>query len=318
MSISNFALWFLWAAPLYVLIALIVIIATTAKSGRENPDISEIEIWLWSLLRNGFDGETVLFRQERTGRFVRFEKYVDAGGVAGIALTFPEIRWGREYLPRLRAYCEDHGLSFQGSTDEGLGEKGYARVKFGRDVKGAFALSKKLWTEFYCYGEHDGYLRQVGDFSTVGELTDFPQRTMNRPELMERFFRYLNARLKHTGMPWLRVNSGYGLFGFAALTLGAAVAVLAAIVGLPISTPLSLSESPGWQMEFGSIRAEGSRVSLAFFFMYLLSFKVLRQCLRIGLFHPQGTTRIEKIVLAPKRLVFVAIPIAVVIIWLGI
>ena len=113
MSLSSLAVWFLWAALCYVAVGLAGLSVQASRCRNENPEFSEIKIWLWCLLRNGFDGENVLFHDDRKRRFIRFEKYTDDDGISGIELTFPEIGWGEELLPRLRTHAEHKGLTFR-------------------------------------------------------------------------------------------------------------------------------------------------------------------------------------------------------------
>ena len=169
MSLSSIAIWFLWAALCYEAVLIAVIVLTWRFEEEERPEPSRIKYWLYCLLRNGYDGESVLFRDKRNRRFIRFQKYTDIGAGAGVELTFPEIGWGEEFLPELKAYCERKGLAFTASESDGAG---YAHVRLGNDVDQAYALCHMIWTKFYGFLEHDKYVCHKGDLSTIQELVD--------------------------------------------------------------------------------------------------------------------------------------------------
>lgn len=269
MSVSDLAAWVLYAALIYMSAALVVHLVEARRSKGEEPDFSDIETWLRGLLLNGQAGESILFRHERTGRFVRFEKYDDAG--AGIALTFPKIGWGRDHLTRLQAWCESRGLSVQASVDGLVGGTGYARVAFGGDVASAFALSKTIWAGFYGYGLRDRHSRSFSDYSTAAELTRFPPATADSATQKERFWRYQIAWMEHVGLGWL------GVTGLLIVSMASVLSLLVSTVGLPVSTLSSLGEPPDWRLGLGPFLTQGSGVSLTFFILYVLSFTVLRR-----------------------------------------
>lgn len=316
MSLSSLAAWFLWAALCYEVV-LAANILQVARSRNKDPDFREIKIWLWCLLRNGYDGENVLFRDKRHRRFIRFQKYTDDSGAPGIELTFPEIAWGKELVPRLRAYAEQKGLTFRASDEN---EPDYAHVKLGDDIGEAFALCQVIWHRFYGFTPQAPYLRQIGDLSDINELVDIAvQSQLSDAESKQRWNRYLNARLEHTGQRWLQAKSSTDsmprLGGYLFVS---AVGFLAALVGLPVSTLLTLGDPPSWQLELGPIGLQGSNTSLVFFFVYLFSFEVIRRCMRSVTINRRKMTRIELVFHAPKHTVLFAIPISVVLVWLGI
>lgn len=180
--ISNIAEWVLWIALIYSIVFVVFLVTSTVRDDGRERQFSVFEPWLECLLRNGGDGEIILIRHNRTGRFVRFANYRDASGGCGIALTFPEIKWGQDYIARLRAYCADRGVSFRASADNITGERGFARIEFGDDLEGAWSLSKTIWYGFYGYGEHDRHTRIIGDNLTLSELTAPPGPGPDRAE----------------------------------------------------------------------------------------------------------------------------------------
>ncbi len=310
MSVGDIGAWVLSGVLLHSIALLIVVTISSFRKDVDPPPFSEIEIWLGSLLRNGHGGQTILFRHSRSGRFLHFEKYADAGG--GIALTFPEIRWGREFVARLKAYCDDHGLPYRDSTAAGRGAEGCARIDVGNNLERALALSRTIWHDFFGYGEHDGHNRAVDDLLNPAEMMAVPQRALSRSEQIERFCAKTRARLSHIGLSWL------GLFGFAAALLVAGLSTIAMLIGLPAATLLSLGDPPDWQIAIGPIQAQGSNVSLTFLIVYLVSYLSMRRCMRVRLIDWQNWNRVEAIVHRPKWLVFHAMPIAVILVWLGI
>jgi len=93
---------------------------------------------------------------------------------------------------------------------------------------------------------------------------------------------------------------------------------LTALVGLPLSTLMAVGDPPGWQLELGQVELQGSKASLIFFVAYLSSFEVLRRCMRIRLVDTHRRLRAAKFLRRPSGLLLIAIPIAVVVVWLGI
>lgn len=300
LSVSSLALWILWTVCIGMGAVAIVHLVVSMRPDNEEPDFSDIETRLRWFLRGGFDGEGILFRHERGGRFVRFEKIGDDGG--SIALTFPEIRWGRDYLPRLQAYCDHHGLTFQASSEEGVRTAGCAQIDFGDDVKAASVLAKSIWTGFFGYGLGDRHTCSFLDYSTMAELTRHPPIAVSQEAQMERAKRHWSAHSDRIGMPWLGIT-GLGL--------------LVAFFGLPIATLRSIGEPPDWQFAFGPIVAQGSAFSLAFFVLYILSLVGLRRFQRRLPINPHGATQIGRLALAASRPLQFAMLAAVVLVWMS-
>ena len=315
MSFDSLAVWFLSAALCYVAVVLAASVVIVLRSHEAIPEFSEIKLWLWCLLNNGYDGENVLFRDRQKRRFIRFEKYTDNGVAPGIKLTFPEIGWGEEFLPRLRDYAEKKGLAFKASEGS---ETEYTHVMVGDDINAAFALCLMIWTKFYGFGECAPCLGQTGDLSSINELVDAAVQPSD-VESEERHLRYWNTRLKHAGLQWLQSTS---LTGFktavGVLFFWSGMGFVVALVGLPVSTLVTLGDPPGWQLDLGQMVFQGNWTSLVFFVLYLLSIAVLLRLLRFPLINRQKMTGAEKILHAPKQTVFVAIPAAVVLVWLRI
>ena len=175
-----------------------------------------------------------------------------------------------------------------------------------------------IWSGFYGFSEAARYLRQVGDLSDIGELMDDAAPSQYSAEGRQRWNRYTNARLRHTGLGWLQATDVAGLWRFGAPTLVSGLSFMAALVGLPLVTLLSLDDLPAWQVELGPIGLQGSKASLILFCVYLVSNEVFRRCMRFPLIDRKSMTRMEEVLRAPKQTVVVAIPVAVVLVWLGI
>lgn len=310
--VSEIAVWILGGALLHSIALLTVVGIATVRKDRDVPPFSDIDVWLRFLLRDGHDGQTILFRHRQSGRFIHFEKYADASGGGGIALVFPKIRWGKEYIERLHAYCESQELPYRTSAETETGTPDFIRVDLGNDVKKAFELSRAIWHDFFGYGEHDRQNRTVDDVLTVAELMAVPQRHLSRSEYYERFCCKTRARLKHVGLSWL------GPFGFAGVFVIAGFSTVIMLVGLPVSTLLSLGDPSDWQVAVGPIQAQGSSSSLTFLFVYLVSYETLRRCMRFRLIDWQRWNHVENVVHRPKRWIFLAMPVAVILVWLGI
>lgn len=317
MSLSSLAIWFLSAALCYVVVVLVASVVIVLMSREENPEFSEIKLWLRCLLKNGYDGENVLFLDTQKNRFIRFEKYTDIGATPGIKLTFPEIGWGEEFLSRLREYAEHKGLALR--TSKGS-EPDYTHVKVGDDVNAAFDLCRMIWTKFYGFAERAPWFPQTGDLSSINELVDASvQSQPSDVESEERHLQYFNARLRHAGLQWLQatsltgVKTAVGVFFF-----WSGMGFVLALVGLPVSTLVTLGDPPGWQLDLGQIVFQGNWTSLVFFVLYLLSIAAWLRFRRFPLINRQNVTGAEKILHTPKQLVFVTIPVAVLLVWLRI
>ena len=295
----------------YIGFALTIHVIETFRSDDDEPNISDIEYLLRNLLLNGYGGECLLVRHTRTGRFVRFEKQGDGGVGGGIALTFPEIRWGGRHLPRLRAYCDNHDLPIRPSSDHEVRRAGSTQVDFGSDIAAAVALAKTIWTEFYRYDLGEPQTCTSGDCSTMAELTLPPAAEVSPKRQKERIARYWRAHARHSGLGWLGLNGFRAVFAFVGL--GCVVAPFA----LPIATLLSIGEPPDWQVALGSVEAQGSAASLAFFILYIVSFAGLRRFQWRRPIIPHRLSRISRLVMAPIRTLCFAMPSAVILVWLG-
>lgn len=313
MSFGSLPVWFLAAALCYVVVLLAFVGVRAVKDRGEAPEFSDIEFWLRCLLKNGYDGESVIFRDTAKSRFIRFEKYTDPEGSPGIELTFPEIGWGEEHLTKLRDLAASKGLAFRGSDGAG---PAYAHIPFGGDLDEAFAFCRAIWTEQFGLNEQSEYLRQTGDQSTIEELLG----TIDQPSEAERkarYLRHLNARLKHAGLAWLQDTSLHSL----TMMIGVVVPLgglgfLATLVCLPVAALLGLDDTPDWQLEFGGIGLRGSSEGLILFSLYVLAGAFMSRFMRIALIGSRPKDRIERALLAPRRIVFLLIPVAVVLVWL--
>ena len=314
MLLSSTAVCFLWAALSYAVLGLAFLIIQTLRSPKSEPKISECRAWLECLLKNGYVGENLLFRDKNKNRFIRFEKYTDSNGNAGLALTFPKIGWGKELLLNLKNYSESRCLKFSTLEEN----EPYARVETGGNTDEAFTLCQMIWTELYRFDEKAAIFLKVGDLSSVHELMG---RTVQIDgygvEVQKRTVRYMKARMKHVGLPWLAPTSFLGVVGFACLIVLSGVVFVASLVGLPFSTLMTLDDPPSWQLELGPVSLEGSAASLIFFVAYLLTLEIFRRCMRYSTINWQQRSRIETFLHAPKRPIAIAIPIAVVLIWSG-
>ena len=97
MSINSLAVWFLSAALCYVVVLLTAIVVQAVRSREEeSPEFSEAKFFLWCLLKNGYDGEIVLFRDTRKRRFIRFEKYIDNGDATDLLKKYLKPKKNKE------------------------------------------------------------------------------------------------------------------------------------------------------------------------------------------------------------------------------
>lgn len=315
MALGSMAEWFLVAALCYVVALLVFVGIGVVKDRKEAPAFQVIRYWLGCLLKNGYDGEAVIFRDTAKSRFIRFEKYTDAAGSTGIRLTFPTKGWGEPLLPKLRQHAERKGLVLEGPDGTG---PGYAQIPFGSDLDGAFALCRTIWTEYFGFDEQSDFLGQPFELSTVDELLGNGARP-SEDERKKRYLRHVNARLKHVGLGALQATSLQSFYvgvGFLILLGGLGFAI--ALVGLPVAVLSALGDPPDWRIEFWDIGLQGSTTGLVLFCLYLLAGALIYRLLRISLIDRQSGSHFEWAFHAPKRFVFACIPVAVVLIWLQI
>lgn len=308
-AVSTYAIWFLWAALVSIVGGWIALFAKAVSRGMFGVKrFRTCRSFAKDLLRRGYHDAHIVLTHKPTGRFVRFEKYIRFAGSYGIRLAVPETGWGQEYILRLRAYCEANGFTLSTPAAPSQDQASYTYIDCGMDAGRAWALASAIWTDLFGLSDSTRCKYEGNDILEFDDLVDSPAYPRySREEAQKHAMRDIE---RQTGRPLPSCSYALG----ATTTV---VAFMVASVGLPAATLLSIGSPPDWTMHLGSLSASGHSTSLTFWVIYLMSLAAL-----VGF--PSRTEKSEserqwvsKILRLFFRFIGAALPIAVVVVWIG-
>lgn len=255
----DFIVVFLWLAPAYVLAGVALVIIATEREPKpwRGKDFSDVKPWLETLLRSGYKGGHVLFAHGRSGRSLRFRKYIREKGDYGLELCFPKTDWATAYWPRLEAFCEETGLRYRVETEVIDGSSNEALlIDCAQETDRAYDLALTIWTKFFDLPISGWFDREGHGVSVRDELIDVPDHAqMSEQEIRNHQWGKTREDLrKHVGI------SPGGVF----YASGLLVLDLVAIVGLPLATLMSIGDPPSWSVDVGNLTVGGGTTSLIF------------------------------------------------------
>lgn len=282
MTVSVYAVWFLWVALAYELVGIVIhaILARQGTKTESGRNFTEAHVWVGYLHHFGVDGGYLQFSKPGTGCRVRFQKYGRKSGKSGIALDMPVPGWSGNDLAKLRAYCDQNCLELS-DTDE-TGDDRNIRIdcsdakipvdtlmdRLGAGaVERADGLALEIWTKVF---------RLSPDFSYIVEYNG--------------------------------INVEYPRIGIASWPL------LMTRIVLPVVVLFSLGMPPDWTIPLRDATAGGSMAGLAFFIMYFAALAIGG----LGKTSPYHIRRVSRrFYRAGYHLIGLLLPIAVVLIWAG-
>ena len=313
---GTFAIWLVWAALVYFTVLLAYCVVFVAGRVSRFERFAAFDRWYEFLLRRGFDGAYIKLTDRKSDRFVRFRKYIHEIGVYGIELTFPASGWGLEFLPRLEAYCAENGLTYALDEPDAPGESDHMLVDCRKDAGQARDLARKIWVDFFGLSEDAMCQRESENLLDYDDLVDGPDYRRPSPERIHEIRNLELARItkevkRRTGKPGLSLVGSVYLFALFVVWFVSAF-------GLTISTLNSTGAPPEWSIEIANIALGGGQASLAFFLLFLFSsVEMFRSALRLGRFGRKYKWH-EKFARVSLRLAVVALPVSVVLVWLGV
>jgi hypothetical protein len=308
MTFTTFAVGFFWAVLVYHGLRLFLTLRPPAGVSDPLPAtlLNEIGDWLAILLRRGFNNGDVRFTHAETGRFLHFRKYIRRKGDYGIALAIPKP-WSEEDLEKLRGYCDANGLAIAATIGEFIATTA-AEIDCGHDTEKAARLAREIWTGIFGLLDQTEINFESNDIIEYDTLID--SRVQRRPTQFEldRDRREVMGHNVAIATGRLRWRSGVAVSLFIVLPYGIA------FVALPIAMLAAYGDPPDWSLELRQLTLRGGIASLGFFVIYVLAFTAMLW----------REWRAKKSIAAPHtvswsvRLIQLALPIAVLLVWAGV
>lgn len=314
MTISAIAIGFLWVAlalPMGFLVCACSFMIWGAYANTRYTDFSDVKGELERLLHRGYHDGTLKISQRADCGALQFRKYIRAKGDYGIVLLVPR-NWRPDQTRKLQTYCAANGLEIAPFTLAGDGPA-EQHVDCGLDVDGAHALACAVWTDIFGLAEKARRRFKTQNVVAFDALIDDPDQSDRELEDSQRNKNLLTwtkykRHDRQSGQP------GAGLSTILVITL------LTASIGLPLTTLLSLGTPPDWTIALGSSTLSGGTSSVAFLLIYLATLSIWPGIDGTG---PARTGRLFKSFLANTVAILAiwiirALPVVVVLIWLGI
>ena len=313
MTFHDFLVCFLWVVPVYIaaFIVFVWIKAENEPAPWRQKSFADLRRRLAVLLRSGYHEARDRLTHESSGRTVSFRKIIRGDGDFGLELCFTSNDGDAEQWRRLKAHCDQSGLSYRIEPEASDGQRfDVLVVDCGQDVERTCKLAETVWTEILGFQTHDWHGRESGlDIALHNELVDSrSHRRYTQEEWAAEHWKGIHRRLRQRNMTLLTVW----------YTVALVPLFLASTIGLPLSTVMSIGEPHDWSVRLWGFEFSGGFASLIFAVLFSLSsVEFARLARKIG----DSTQKMglgERIFGAGLYVSLIGLPVTVTLLWAGV
>lgn len=117
--------------------------------------VSQLERPLSDLLMLETKTGFLIIDHKKSEKFVQFEKYTYNRDLFGIELSFPDVKWSKPYIEKLKSYCQAEGIEFD--LTRGSDGTEFLVVDYKKDVKGAYRDLRYIILNIFNLSEEDKF-----------------------------------------------------------------------------------------------------------------------------------------------------------------